>query len=278
MSKKALVIVESPSKAKTIQKYLGREYIVKASVGHIKDLPKSKLGVDLEKGLRAGLPAHSLPRPRSSRSFASSPRTSPSSTSRLTRTAKAKRSPGTSTRSSKPRARKFIASFSTPSPSPRFSRRWRIRRSSNADKLSRPAGAPRARSPGGLQDQPAALGQGEARDLRRPRAVRRAAPGRRPRSRDQGVQARGILDSRRHFFEGRHRLRQPTSSRPTAKIPSFPTKARSTSSSASLKGANWKIDSIEQKERSRKPHGSVHHLAACSKRPRASSASAPRKQ
>src|SRR4051812_1659796 len=50
MVKKALVIVESPSKAKTIQKYLGREYIVKASVGHIKDLPKSKLGVDVKKG------------------------------------------------------------------------------------------------------------------------------------------------------------------------------------------------------------------------------------
>ncbi len=49
-AKKALVIVESPSKAKTIQKYLGREYIVKASVGHIKDLPKSKLGVDPKNG------------------------------------------------------------------------------------------------------------------------------------------------------------------------------------------------------------------------------------
>ena len=52
MAKKALVIVESPSKAKTIQKYLGREYIVKASVGHIKDLPKSKLGVDPKKGFK----------------------------------------------------------------------------------------------------------------------------------------------------------------------------------------------------------------------------------
>lgn len=52
MAKKALVIVESPSKAKTIQKYLGRQYAVKASVGHIKDLPKSKLGVDPDKGFK----------------------------------------------------------------------------------------------------------------------------------------------------------------------------------------------------------------------------------
>lgn len=52
MTKKALVIVESPSKAKTIQKYLGREFIVKASVGHIKDLPKNKLGVDPKKGFK----------------------------------------------------------------------------------------------------------------------------------------------------------------------------------------------------------------------------------
>ncbi|MGK5088731.1 type I DNA topoisomerase [Bdellovibrionota bacterium FG-2] len=50
MAKKALIIVESPSKAKTIQKYVGKDYIVKASVGHIKDLPKNKLGVDTKKG------------------------------------------------------------------------------------------------------------------------------------------------------------------------------------------------------------------------------------
>ena len=43
-----LVIVESPSKAKTIGKYLGPDYIVKASMGHLRDLPKSKMGVDLE--------------------------------------------------------------------------------------------------------------------------------------------------------------------------------------------------------------------------------------
>ena len=43
-----LVIVESPTKARTITKYLGRGYSVMASVGHVKDLPTSKLGVDLE--------------------------------------------------------------------------------------------------------------------------------------------------------------------------------------------------------------------------------------
>ena len=47
-TKTDLVIVESPSKAKTIGKYLGPSYEVKASMGHIRDLPKSKLGVDLE--------------------------------------------------------------------------------------------------------------------------------------------------------------------------------------------------------------------------------------
>ena len=46
--KKNLVIVESPSKAKTIQKYLGSRYKVMASLGHIRDLPKSKMGIDIE--------------------------------------------------------------------------------------------------------------------------------------------------------------------------------------------------------------------------------------
>ena len=45
---KNLVIVESPSKAKTIGKYLGPDYTVKASMGHLRDLPKSTMGVDLE--------------------------------------------------------------------------------------------------------------------------------------------------------------------------------------------------------------------------------------
>ena len=47
-----LVIVESPSKAKTIGKYLGPEYTVKASMGHLRDLPKSTMGVDFDNGFK----------------------------------------------------------------------------------------------------------------------------------------------------------------------------------------------------------------------------------
>jgi len=49
---KALLVVESPAKAKTIKKYLGKNFTVKASVGHVMDLPTDKLGVDVEKNFK----------------------------------------------------------------------------------------------------------------------------------------------------------------------------------------------------------------------------------
>ena len=54
---KSLVIVESPAKARTINKYLGPEYIVKSSVGHIRDLPKSGNGKTIDGKARAAAAA-----------------------------------------------------------------------------------------------------------------------------------------------------------------------------------------------------------------------------
>ena len=52
MAKRALVVVESPTKVKTIAKYLDGKYVVKASMGHVRDLPKSQLGVDPKKNFK----------------------------------------------------------------------------------------------------------------------------------------------------------------------------------------------------------------------------------
>ncbi len=60
--KKNLVIVESPAKARTLSRILGEEYNLKASLGHVRDLPKSKLGVDTENGFT---PTYVVPREKS---------------------------------------------------------------------------------------------------------------------------------------------------------------------------------------------------------------------
>lgn len=92
-AKQNLVIVESPSKAKTIGKYLGPDYQVKASMGHLRDLPKSTLSVDIEHDFE---PEYQRSRERKTSSqICARPRRAPAaSISRLTRTARAKPSRG----------------------------------------------------------------------------------------------------------------------------------------------------------------------------------------
>jgi len=59
---KNLVIVESPAKAKTIEKFLGKDFIVKSSFGHIRDLPKSKISIDIENNFT---PNYEVPKEKS---------------------------------------------------------------------------------------------------------------------------------------------------------------------------------------------------------------------
>ena len=92
----SLVIVESPAKAKTIGKYLGRGYRVKATVGHVRDLPEKKLGIDIEKGFEPEY-VHDRREGEDARRAQDAPRrTRARSSSRPTLIARARRSPGTS--------------------------------------------------------------------------------------------------------------------------------------------------------------------------------------
>ncbi|HEX8966667.1 MAG TPA: toprim domain-containing protein, partial [Chloroflexota bacterium] len=61
MAKQSLVVVESAAKAKTIEKFLGRGYTVRACLGHVRDLPTSRLGVDVDDQFR---PQYVVPKER----------------------------------------------------------------------------------------------------------------------------------------------------------------------------------------------------------------------
>ncbi len=91
---KNLVIVESPAKVKTIKKFLGSNYEVDASGGHVRDLPKSTLGVDVEHGYE---PKYITIRERAMcwRVFVKRLKKRIRFISQLTRTARERRSPGT---------------------------------------------------------------------------------------------------------------------------------------------------------------------------------------
>lgn len=179
MAKKHLVIVESPAKAKTIGKYLGKDYEVKASMGHLRDLPKSKLGVDIEHDFE---PVYQPIRGKEEL---------------ISELKKAAKSSDTVYLATDPDREGEAIS-------------WHLKALLNLDdekakrvtfneitkkvvsesikepRAHRPgpgrraAGAPRARPHRGLSAEPASVEEGPPRPLRGPRAVRRCAHGRRP--------------------------------------------------------------------------------------------------
>lgn len=90
---KNLVIVESPAKVKTVKKFLGSNYEVAASNGHVRDLPKSRLGIDVEDGFE---PRYITIRGKGEllAGLRKSARKQTACTSQLTPTAREKQSPG----------------------------------------------------------------------------------------------------------------------------------------------------------------------------------------
>ena len=190
---KALVVVESPAKAKTINKYLGRDYKVVASMGHIRDLPKSKLGVDVDNDFaedvrvdRVAQEGHQGAEGRGEGRDGHLRRDRPGPRRRSDRLAPHPGAQGEEAEDPPPDVqRDHQEGGPGRAEAPAGDRREDGRRA---------AGAAGARSAGGLQDQPAALGQGAPRPERRARAVGCAEARLRSRARDRGVRARGVLE------------------------------------------------------------------------------------
>ena len=102
---KPLVVVESPAKAKTLSKFLGNDYDVRASVGHVADLPSKGLNIDVDNGFKPTYELTERGKTGDQGAASGAEGRRPSSISRPTRTARARPSRGTSSSTSSPRCR-----------------------------------------------------------------------------------------------------------------------------------------------------------------------------
>ena len=187
------MIVESPAKARTINKYLGRDYVVKASMGHIRDLPKGKFGIDLDHGFE---PEYTTIRGKG-KVISELKRLAKSAASvylapDMDREGEAIAWHLSGDRSDVDDKNLFRVVFNE------ITKKAIQDAFDEPGKLDmrqgrRPAGASRARPDHGLQAVAAALEEDRQGALRRPRPVGGGAADRRARARDPRVRERGVL-------------------------------------------------------------------------------------
>ena len=195
---RSLVIVESPKKAKSINKFLGSKFVVKASMGHVRDLPKRKLGLDV---IRGYTPSYEIMPANKKDTIAELKREAAKADTVLPRHRPrprgARRSPGTSRRRSACPTTASAASSSTRSPRRRSARRSTPCRTDRHGQGERPAGPAVPRPLRRLRAIAPALEEGRPPPQRGEGPVGRRPPDRRPREGDQGVRLRGILADHR---------------------------------------------------------------------------------
>ncbi len=260
---KALVIVESPAKAKTINKYLGKQFVVKASLGHIKDLPKKDLAVDVENGFRPKYEViegkkklmqelQDAAKKVDSVYLAADPdREGEAICWHLQEELKRQKAKAKRRR----RRRPEVLPRDVQRDHQEVDREGLREAGPGQHQPGRcPAGAPRARPPRRLQDLSAALGQSPPRPLRRPRPDRRRARHRGTRTRNPRVrQSRNtgrstptLAAKKNPYFDARLFRKGEDS-------PEIPDQAAADALVADLEGAKFIVKSVGTKEKRRNP-------------------------